>query len=62
MPCTPNCVYFPTTETVKKEEIIDGVTYRSVVRRCAYDGFPIRSWKDCHRPNGKLESGDMNGV
>ena len=54
MECNPNCIYFPTTETIISEEVIDGVKHRKVIRRCAFDAFPIRTWNDCHRPEGAL--------
>ena len=54
MECNPNCIYFPTTETVVSEEVIDGVKHRKVIRRCAFDAFPIMTWNDCHRPEGAL--------
>ncbi len=54
MECNPNCIYFPTTETIISEEVVDGVKHRKVIRRCAFDAFPIRTWNDCHRPEGAL--------
>lgn len=54
MECNPNCIYFPTTETIVSEEVVDGVKYRKVIRRCAFDAFPIGTWNDCHRPEGAL--------
>jgi len=54
MECNPACIYFPTTETVVSEEIVDGVKHRKVIRRCAFDSYVIRTWDNCHRPEGAL--------
>lgn len=54
MECNPACIYFPTTETVVSEEMVDGVKHRKAIRRCAFDAFVIRTWNECHRPDGPL--------
>ena len=41
-------------KTIISEEVVDGVKHRKVIRRCAFDAFPIKTWNDCHRPEGAL--------
>lgn len=54
MECDVNCIYFPQVEAVLKEEIIDEVKHRSVIRKCGYDARKIKSWDECHRNGGAL--------
>ena len=46
--CSPHCIYFPQVpQEVYSEKTEDGVTHRSVQRRCRYDGHRIISWEEC---------------
>ena len=61
MKCNPNCIYFPTTETVVSEAVVDGVKHRKVIRRCAFDARKIETWEEgCHREDGPLFAGDSH--
>lgn len=45
--CHVDCPYFPQRvrpQDIKKEEIVDGVKFRKVVRRCGYDNKIIKTW------------------
>ena len=52
--CKCDCVYFPQEPSeILSEKAIDGVKYRKVIRRCAYDESVINSFKkQCPRKDG----------
>lgn len=60
MECNPMCVYFPATQKIVREEVVDGVKHRTVIRRCGYSGNIITSWDDCYREGGALLTGDAH--
>lgn len=61
MDCNPMCVYFPATEKVICEYVVDGVKCRKVIRRCGYDARKIETWEDgCHREDGPLFVGGLH--